>query len=60
MVHQKIITIGSNQKPISIDVSYISNNYKKPLILFVHGFKGFKDWGHFNVMANYFPYIHFL
>jgi uncharacterized protein len=27
---------------------------KVPLLLFCHGFKGFKDWGHFNWMANWF------
>lgn len=45
---------GSLQKPIGIDVSYHLNQKQKPLVIFVHGFKGFKDWGHFNVMANYF------
>lgn len=45
---------GSSQKPISIDVSYYLTQKQKPLVVFVHGFKGFKDWGHFNVMANYF------
>ena len=60
MVHQHIITSGSQQKPIAIDVSYLSNNQQKPLVLFVHGFKGFKDWGHFNVMANYFAEKNFV
>ena len=26
----------------------------KPLLIFCHGFKGFKDWGHFNLIANSF------
>lgn len=49
-----IITSTVHNKPITADIKYISNNNKKPLILFVHGFKGFKDWGVFNLMANEF------
>jgi dienelactone hydrolase len=26
----------------------------KPLVIFIHGFKGFKEWGHFNLLADYF------
>jgi pimeloyl-ACP methyl ester carboxylesterase len=49
-----IITSTVHNKPISADLRYISNKEKKPLILFVHGFKGFKDWGIFNLMADKF------
>ncbi len=49
-----IITSTVHNKPISADIRYILNKDKKPLILFVHGFKGFKDWGVFNLMANEF------
>jgi dipeptidyl aminopeptidase/acylaminoacyl peptidase len=44
-----------HQKPISADYRFNnSDNQKKPLIIFVHGFKGFKDWGVFNLMADAF------
>jgi pimeloyl-ACP methyl ester carboxylesterase len=49
-----LILTGSQQKPIAVDITYLAGDYKKPLILFAHGFKGFKDWGHFNMVANYF------
>lgn len=49
-----IITSTVHNKPISADIRYISTKDKKPLILFVHGFKGFKDWGVFNLMADQF------
>lgn len=42
------------KRPFSFDCRYIRNQVKKPLIIFVHGFKGFKDWGHFNLLADYF------
>jgi dipeptidyl aminopeptidase/acylaminoacyl peptidase len=37
-----------------IDHRFIPNKIHKPIILFIHGFKGFKDWGAFNMMADYF------
>jgi len=49
-----IITSTVHDKPITADLRYVSTQEKKPLILFVHGFKGFKDWGVFNQMANEF------
>ena len=45
---------GSNQRLMLCDLRYITNSQKKPLIIFVHGFKGFKDWGHFNLVADEF------
>lgn len=36
------------------DIHYQEDGRAKPVIIFIHGFKGFKDWGHFNLMADYF------
>ncbi|MFT5253142.1 MAG: pimeloyl-ACP methyl ester carboxylesterase [Flavobacteriales bacterium] len=44
---------GAEGKLASYDIQYTPNQ-KRPLILFCHGFNGFKDWGAFNLMANYF------
>lgn len=55
MIQENIIINSTvHNKPITADLRYISTDEKKPLILFVHGFKGFKDWGVFNLMANEF------
>lgn len=35
------------------DVRYERNGLGKPVLLFIHGFKGFKDWGYFNLMADH-------
>jgi uncharacterized protein len=43
-----------NKKQIIFDAHYPLDHKPKPVILFVHGFKGFKDWGHFNLLARYF------
>lgn len=40
-------------KKISMDMNLVANGQAKPVILFVHGFNGFKDWGHFEVIANH-------
>lgn len=36
------------------DARFLADGRPKPIVLFVHGFKGFKDWGPFNLMADYF------
>ena len=49
-----IIIEGSHNKPILVDLGYLSNNSPKPIIIFCHGYKGFKDWGAWNIMATAF------
>jgi pimeloyl-ACP methyl ester carboxylesterase len=44
--------LGSRERTIIFDVKFTETNYKKPLVIFCHGFKGFKDWGHFNLLAE--------
>ncbi|GAA4949742.1 alpha/beta fold hydrolase [Algibacter agarivorans] len=51
---KNIIIQGQHGKPILTDVVYIKNNQPKPVIIFCHGYKGFKDWGAWNVMAKAF------
>lgn len=46
---------GSENKPIGIDVrTPVKSADKVPFIIFSHGFKGFKDWGTFNMIADWF------
>ena len=45
---------GKHNKSILIDSKYLENGTKKPIILFCHGYKGFKDWGAWNIMAEKF------
>lgn len=45
---------GLHGKPILVDVVYEKNVERKPIVIFSHGFKGFKDWGHFNRTAEWF------
>ncbi|WP_292948409.1 alpha/beta hydrolase [Olleya sp. UBA1516] len=43
-----------NQKPIVYDTFYNDNKKQKPLVVFCHGYKGFKDWGTWDLVANNF------
>ena len=45
---------GSKGKPITLDITFNKNGKEKPVLIFCHGFKGFKDWGHFNLIAEAF------
>jgi len=55
MISLKNIAIQSkHQKPILIDVFYLDNDFRKPIVVFCHGYKGFKDWGAWNIMAKQF------
>lgn len=51
---------GSKGKPILVDITHKNNGSLKPIILFCHGFKGFKDWGHFNLIAKEFAENNFV
>lgn len=41
------IFTGANARTSLLDVYYSEKAAKQPLIIFAHGFKGFKDWGTF-------------
>ena len=43
---------SSSGKKLSLDLRFFESDEKKPLIIFVHGFKGFRNWGCFDLMAN--------
>ncbi|MDP2176673.1 MAG: alpha/beta hydrolase fold domain-containing protein [Bacteroidota bacterium] len=43
---------GSLGKKISLDITKPISKTATPVLIFCHGFKGFKDWGHFNWVAQ--------
>ncbi len=51
---------GCLNKPILIDVTYNETISPKHIVIFSHGFKGFKDWGSFNKIAEYFALNNFV
>lgn len=48
------IVKGKHNKPILTDIVFKSTNKKKPLVIFCHGYKGYKDWGAFDLMSQNF------
>ena len=44
---------GSKEKKILMDINFPKKSNNK-LIIFSHGFKGFKDWGCFNLISKIF------
>jgi pimeloyl-ACP methyl ester carboxylesterase len=48
----------SHGRPFAADATYLapdaSTTQARPVVVFVHGFKGFKDWGHFPLLARFF------
>ncbi|TNJ47171.1 alpha/beta fold hydrolase [Tamlana fucoidanivorans] len=53
-VTKNIVILGKHNKPILIDIYYNETQHPKPLIIFCHGYKGFKDWGAWDLMAEAF------
>lgn len=55
IIKQTLSIPGKHGKPILLDYRYPEKNKGNlPVVIFCHGFKGFKDWGHFNMMADLF------
>ncbi|MEH0156943.1 dienelactone hydrolase family protein [Limibacter armeniacum] len=49
-----VLTSKHNQKRFLGDATWKNHVDKKPVILLIHGFKGFKDWGCFNMIAEHY------
>lgn len=45
---------GAAGRPFLADARFVEDGRPKPVVVFAHGFKGFKDWGHFNQIAGAF------
>ena len=52
--HRNTILQSIHGKPFAADVFYKPTNKSKPIVIFCHGFKGFKDWGPFDQVADTF------
>jgi uncharacterized protein len=45
---------GAKGRGMLADITYDDANKAAPMVIFAHGFKGFKDWGTHNLLARYF------
>ena len=58
-IDKNIILNREGKKPILIDAFYSEETSNQPIIIFCHGYKGFKDWGPWNLMAETFAEVGF-
>jgi pimeloyl-ACP methyl ester carboxylesterase len=59
MTRKNLVLKRENKKPIVWDAFYNETGKPKPLAIFCHGYKGFKDWGSWNLVAESFKKEHF-
>lgn len=51
---KNILINGAENKPITLDIFFEKENEERPVIIYAHGFNGFKDWGNFDLIARQF------
>ena len=52
--HKNIPLVGLHNRPIVTDFLYAKTSKPKPIIIFCHGYKGYKDWGAWPLMLQQF------
>jgi len=51
-IHKNIPLIGEHDKPIISDFIFDETKINQPVVIFCHGYKGFKDWGAWILMCK--------
>jgi predicted dienelactone hydrolase len=55
LISEKNIYLENKEtKGFLADIFYSDTEKKLPLVIFIHGYKGYKDWGAWNLMAEKF------
>jgi len=54
MIQKNLVLHRKNKKPIVWDVFTNTQKKDQPLVVFCHGYKGFKDWGSWDLVAKQF------
>ena len=54
IVKKNNVLLSEEKKPIVYDVYYTPSSMPKPVVIFSHGYKGFKDWGAWDLVAEAF------
>mgnify|MGYP000221090702 CR=1 FL=1 len=52
-LHNQILEVDE-RRPIVYDLYFEENALQKPIVIFCHGYKGFKDWGAWHLVAETF------
>ena len=51
---KNILLPGFDNKPMTLDIFFEDETKQKPVVIYAHGFNGFKDWGNFDLIAKKF------
>lgn len=54
MIKKQLVIPTKRERDILADISYDGGENDKPLVIFCHGYKGYKDWGAWNLVAEEF------
>lgn len=54
IIEKNKVLPNEGKKSIVYDLYYTNSMVKKPLVIFCHGYKGFKDWGAWDLVAKAF------
>jgi len=52
--------VGADQRPFLLDAFWDERFPSCPVVIFLHGFKGFKDWGYWHLVGHAFARAGFL
>lgn len=53
-LQRNISITGAEGKTVLLDTFYEDARKNQPIVIFAHGFKGFKDWGTFDLIGEHF------
>ena len=51
-ITKNIILSGTGEMPIVLDIFFKNDREQRPVVIYAHGFNGFKDWGNFDLIAK--------
>ena len=54
IIIKNILLNGAEHKNITLDIFYKETEHSKPVVIYAHGFNGFKDWGNADIIAEQF------
>ncbi len=54
IIHKNRVLRSTSKKPILYDIYYIESEHALPVVIYSHGYKGFKDWGAWPLVAKRF------
>ena len=49
---KNILLTRADHKPRALDIFFKNDLEPKPVVIYAHGFNGFKDWGNFDLIAK--------